>query len=72
MILLTYVRNTVSGQSLYSFQLRTAVNEHCTTLLVIAALSALIHARLHGCAWISCPEQNQTANPNCLLIVNRI
>jgi len=32
-------------------------------------VTALIHARLHGCRGSSCPEQNQTANP---LIVNRI
>ncbi len=36
---------------------------------VIAALPALIHARLHGCAGSSCPEHNHTANPNCMLIV---
>jgi len=27
---------------------------------------ALIHARLHGCAWKSCPEQNHTTNNNCM------
>ncbi len=37
---------------------------------VIAALPALIHARLHGCAGSFCPEQNHTANPNGMLIVN--
>ncbi len=36
---------------------------------VIAALLALIDARLYGCAMRSCPEQNHTANPNCMLIV---
>ncbi len=39
---------------------------------VIAALPALIHARLHGCAGSSCPEQNHTANPNHMLIVNHL
>jgi len=39
---------------------------------VIAALPALIHARLHGCTESSFPEQNHAANPNCMLIVNRI
>ncbi len=38
------------------------------TLGVITALPALIHARLHGCAGSSCPEQTHTANPNCMLI----
>ncbi len=31
----------------------------CLPLGIIAALPALIHARLHGCAGSSCPEQNQ-------------
>ncbi len=39
---------------------------------VIAALPALIHARLHGCAGSSCPEQNHSANPNYMLIVNHL
>ncbi len=39
---------------------------------VIAALPALIHARLHGCTGSSCPEQNHTANPNYMLIVNHL
>ncbi len=38
------------------------------TLGVITVLPALIHARLHGCARSSCPEQNHTANTNCMLI----
>jgi len=38
---------------------------------VIAALSALIHARLHGSAGSSHPERHKTADPNCMLIVNR-
>jgi len=33
---------------------------------VIAALPALIHARLHGCAGSSCPEHNRTANTNSM------
>jgi len=37
-----------------------------------AALPAFIHARLHGCAGSSCPEQNHTTNPNCMLIVSCI
>ena len=39
---------------------------------IIAALPALIHARLHGCAGSSRPERNRSANPNCMLIVNHI
>ncbi len=37
-------------------------------LLLLSLL--FIHARLHGCAGSSCPEQNHTANPNCILIVS--
>jgi len=37
---------------------------------VITALPSRIHASLHGCAGNYCPEQNQTINPNCTLIVN--
>jgi len=33
---------------------------------VVAALPALIHAKLHGCSRSSCPEQNHTANPYCM------
>ncbi len=40
---------------------------------VIAALPALIHARLHGCAQ-GVLAQNKTIplNPNCLLIINHL
>ncbi len=39
-------------------------------LSLLSLLSS--HARLHGCAGSSCPEQNNTANPNCMLIVNHL
>ncbi len=39
---------------------------------VIAALPALIHARLHGCTGSSCPEQKHNANQNCMLIVSHL
>jgi len=38
----------------------------CSLRGVIAALPVLIHARLHGCAGSSCPEQNHTANTNSM------
>ncbi len=38
----------------------------------VCTLPALIYARLHGCAGSSFPEQNHTANPNCMLIVNHL
>ncbi len=36
---------------------------------VMTALPALIHARLHGCARSSRPEQTHTANPNYMLMI---
>ncbi len=37
---------------------------------VITTLSARIHVRLYGCTGSSCPEQNDTTNPDFMLIVN--
>lgn len=57
------------------------INDICNTFVgsvlstlrgFIAALPVLINARRHGWALSSCPEQNQTANPNYMLLVNHL